>query len=89
MRKDRMQEKIRFETEDGPAEFYVLEETRVNGRNYLLVTDSEEEEAQAYILKDMSESSEAEAVYEIVEEEAELESVSRIFSELLEDVTLM
>lgn len=84
-----MQEKIRFETEDGPAEFYVLEETRVNGRNYLLVTDSEEDEAQAYILKDMSESSEAEAVYEIVEEEAELESVSRIFSELLEDVTLM
>ena len=84
-----MQEKIRFETEDGPAEFYVLEETGVNGRNYLLVTDSEEDEAQAYILKDMSESSEAEAVYEIVEEEAELESVSRIFSELLEDVTLM
>ena len=84
-----MQEKIRFETEDGPAEFYVLEETRVNGRNYLLVTDSEEDEAQAYILKDISESSEAEAVYEIVEEEAELESVSRIFSELLEDVTLM
>ena len=87
MRMDGMQEKIKFDTEEGAVEFYVLEETRVNGRNYLLVTDSEEEEAEAYILKDVSDASESEAVYEMVEDGTELESVSKIFTELLEDIT--
>ena len=36
-------EKIRFQTEDGAyEELFVLEETKLNGINYLLVTDSEE-----------------------------------------------
>ena len=46
---------ITLETEDGGAcrFFYVLEETRINGTNYLLVTDSEEddEEGECYIFK--------------------------------------
>ena len=38
------------------VEFYVLEETRISGMNYLLVTDSaeEDEEGECYILKDRS-----------------------------------
>ena len=48
-------EKVKFELEDGnEVEFYVEEQTRVNGRDYLLVSDSQDDEAQAYILKDMS-----------------------------------
>ena len=40
-------EKIRFQTEDGAyEELFVLEETKLNGINYLLVTDSEEKEAE-------------------------------------------
>lgn len=37
-------------------EFYVVEETKLNGANYLLVTDAEDddEEGDCYILKDMS-----------------------------------
>ena len=35
-------------------EFYVEEQTKVNGIQYLLVTDSMEDEADAYILKDLS-----------------------------------
>lgn len=85
-------EKLTFVTEDMESvDFYILEETRVNGTNYLLVTDSEDEEAeetQAYILKDTSEPEEAEAVYEFVEDEEELEAVSKIFGELLDDVDL-
>ena len=39
-------EKILFETEDGEKqEFFVEEETRVGGVDYLLVTDSDGEEA--------------------------------------------
>ena len=51
-----MEEKITLQTDTGESvDFYVLEETRINGMNYLLVTDSEEEEdGECYILKDVS-----------------------------------
>lgn len=71
--------------------FSVVEQTRVNNINYLLVTEEdmgEEEEQTAYILKDISADSESEAKYEIVEDDNELEYVSKIFAELLEDVDI-
>ena len=47
-------EKIRFRSEDIPEEvdFFVLEQTKVNGVSYILVTDSEEGDAECLILKD-------------------------------------
>ena len=82
-----MEEKIIMTDENGETvEFYVLEETRIHGKNYLLVTDAEEEDdGECYILKDMSGDTDEEAVYEFVENEGELEGVLRIFSELLGD----
>ena len=48
-------EKITFVTDDGgKEEFYVEEQTRINGVNYILVSDSKDDEANAYILKDIS-----------------------------------
>ena len=48
-------EKISFSRPDEePVEFYVLEQTRLGGINYLLVTDKEEGDAEALILKDLS-----------------------------------
>ena len=85
-------EKLTFVTEDQESvDFYIIEETRVNGINYLLVTESEDEEdeeAEAYILKDTSKAEDTEAVYEFVESEEEQDAVSRIFAELLEDMDL-
>ena len=85
-------EKLTFVTEDQESvDFYIIEESRVNGINYLLVTESEDEEdeeAEAYILKDTSKAEDTEAVYEFVESEEELDAVSRIFAELLEDMDL-
>ena len=47
-------EKITFCPEDGEAvEFFVLEQTRLGGVDYILVTDSEDEDAEALILKDV------------------------------------
>ncbi len=83
-----MEEQIVFETEDGEVLFYVLEETRVNGCNYLLVTDSEEDEADCYILKDTSAEDQTEAVYEMVEDEELLAALSKVFSELLDDTDI-
>lgn len=80
---------ITLETDTGElVEFYVLEETRINGMNYLMVTDSEEddEEGECYILKDVSGAEDSEAIYEFVENDDELDYLFRIFSELLEDM---
>lgn len=84
-----MEEKIIFVDEDGnEIEMYVIEETRINNVNYLLVTDDEgdSEEAEAYILKDISNDEDEEAVYEIVDDESEVDYIGRVFSELLEDI---
>ncbi len=83
-------EKLSFQTEDGgEAEFYVLEQTRVNGRNYLLVADSEEEDGECLILRDMASEEDKESLYEIVEEERELDALMGVFERLLDDVDLV
>ena len=84
-------EKIKFTDPDTGEclEFYVLEQTRINNRDYLLVTVDEDGDSDAFVLKDLSEDTEKEAVYEIVEEEAELEAIAKVFSEMLEDVDIV
>lgn len=84
------EEKIVFQTEDGEAiDFYILEETRINGMNYILVTDSEEDEdGECYIMKDVSDAADGEAVYEFVESDDELDYLYRIFTELMEDMNV-
>ena len=43
-------EKITFRPEgEEPVEFYVLEQTRIGGHNYILVTDVEEGDGDALI----------------------------------------
>jgi hypothetical protein len=80
-------EKVGFVTESGEkVEFYVEEETRVNGIGYLLVTDSDGEEANAYILKDMSADGDTEADYVMVEDEVEFEAIAKVFQQMLDDV---
>ena len=83
-------EKITFTLEDTKeeVEFFVLEETRLNGRDYTLVTDSEQGDGEALILKDLSLDKDSDAVYEIVEDDQELQGVLGVFEQLLEDVEL-
>ena len=84
-------EKLVFVDEDGTSvEFYVEEQTRINGRSYLLVTDAadDSDEPEAYILKDMSQETAQEAEYVIVDDEVELEAVSRVFEQMLENVDI-
>ena len=60
----------------------------LNGHQYLLVTDSEEDEADAYILRDAGKNDEDEVLYEMVEDESELDAVGAVFAELLDDIDL-
>ena len=68
------------------VDFYVLEETRIHGKDYLLVTDApEDEDGECYILKDVSGENDSEALFEFVEDDRELDGVMGIFEELLKD----
>lgn len=70
------------------VEFYIIEETKINGESYLLVADSEDEDGECLILKDTAEEQEKESVYEVVEDEIELEAVLKIFEGLIEDIDI-
>ena len=83
-------EKITFipEGEETPVDFYVLEQTKLGGVTYILVTDAQEGDGEALILKDLSTEEDAEALYEIVSEDDELQAVAAVFENLLDDIEL-
>lgn len=81
-------EKVTFNPEgEDPVEFYVVEQTRIGGFNYILVSDSQEGDGEALILKDLSKDGEEESVFTIVSQEDELAAVAGVFEDMLEDVT--
>lgn len=80
-------EKIVFNPEgEDPVEFFVLEQTRIGGVNYILVTDFEEGDGEALILKDLSEDGEEESVFAIVSDDEELSAVAGVFQNMMDDV---
>ena len=82
-------EKISFAGNNGDSiEFYVIEKTTLGGVDYMLVTESESEDADAYVLKDVSATEDAEGIYEIVDDETELQAVGQVFASLLDDVDI-
>ena len=83
-------EKITFQPEgEDPVEFFVLEQTRIGGFNYILVTDFEEGDGEALILKDLSKDGEEESVYTIVSDDEELAAVAGVFENMMDDITLV
>ncbi|MBQ9610464.1 MAG: DUF1292 domain-containing protein [Lachnospiraceae bacterium] len=82
-------ETITITFEDGEnVDFYVLEETQLMGINYYLVVETEEydskDDVECAILKENMDASDEEfGSYSFVDDEKELESLSKIFDELL------
>lgn len=82
-------EKIAFTLDDGQqAEFFVLEQAKLSGNNYILVTEEEEGDGEALILREVILKDKKETVYEIVDDDIELEALSTLFESLLDDVKL-
>ena len=82
--------RIRLQSEDGALELEILEETVVNGVNYILVTDAPEgEDGTCYVMKDVSAPEDEEADYVFAEGD-EAESVMDVFAKMLEgnDITI-
>lgn len=82
-------EKITFNPDgENPVDFYVLEQTRIGGFNYILVTDFEEGDGEALILKEMSKDGEDEGLYVIVSDDDEMAAVAEVFEKMLDDVEI-
>lgn len=83
-------EKIKFtlDTQES-VEFYVLEQTRLSGSQYILVTDVQEGDGEALILKEVSQQGAEEKIYEVVDDDTEMSAVAAVFENLLDDIGLM
>ena len=82
--------RIRLQSDDGNLELEILEETVVNGVNYILVTDAPEgEDGTCYVMKDISAPEDEEEDYVFAEGD-EAESVMDVFAKMLEgeDITI-
>lgn len=89
-------ESVSFLCEDGEErKFYILEQTTLNGFQYLLVEDTDqsenEDEALVYIMKGTPSASDEDEMtdYEMVEDEEELIAVSKVFEQLMEDTDFL
>ena len=83
-------EKVTFQkNEKETVEYYILEQTRISGVNYLLVTDTKEGDGEAVILKKISAAEDEIGGYTDDLTEEEFEAVVPIFENLLEDVDLI
>ena len=79
-------EKITF-CPDGEHEqdVYPIEQTVIAGKTYLLVTDTEDGDGEAFILRDDSDQNDEDGLYTIVEDENEIRGVGQIFVNLLKE----
>ena len=68
-------------------ELYLLEPTCINGTTYLLAAEEEEEDSVAYILKEVQTENE-DVIYAMVEDDVELNAISKVFAEMLDDVDI-
>ena len=81
-------EKVQFipEGEERPVDFFVVEEAKLGGRQYLLVTDSEDGDGEALILRTDPDNSDPDSMFEIVEDERELSAVLLLMRDSLEEL---
>ena len=68
-------------------EFFVVEETQINGKKYLLVTEEEDGDSDAYILEELANDND-EVVYGMVEDDAQLAALGKVFAELIDDADI-
>ena len=75
-------EKVRFTPQEGEAvDFYVLEQTMIGGVNYLLVTDTEDDDGEALILCDVSAPEDT--------EDEKLNAVAAVFENMMDDINII
>lgn len=84
-------EKLIFTAAEGEeaAELYILDQAKLQGRTYLLVTDSEDGDGEAMILRENDQTQGKESLYDIVEDDTEIDSVLVLFKDTLEELGIL
>ena len=82
---------VTFTQEDGTSvDYFVLAQAEVGQNSYLLCTDREEGDAEAFVMKAISgEDGDGNLLYESVEDEDELRTAVKALEELLDDVDIL
>ena len=80
-------EKINLRDDEGnDIELFVLEETNIAVKHYLLLAEDAEGDSDAYIFREeASDEEDDEATYVPVEDDTEFDAVLKIFEELMDD----
>ena len=68
-------------------EFFVVEQTQINGKKYLLVTEEEDGDSDAYILEELADEND-DIVYGMVDDDAQLAALGKVFAELIDDADI-
>ncbi|MBQ3391899.1 MAG: DUF1292 domain-containing protein [Lachnospiraceae bacterium] len=81
-------EKITLQPEEdtAPVDFYVVEQVSLGGKTYLLVTDTEEGDGEALILRDDASASDKESLYAVVEDDREISAVMLLMADTLREM---
>ena len=82
-------EKILFRSETEELPLYVLDSTKLAGREFLLVTDVEEGDGDCFILEEISDPASSEAVYQMVEDDTLLDHLANIFAEQTDNIDIL
>lgn len=86
---DKLNKITLIDDENKDVDFYVLEHTMLCGTNYILVADSDDvEEIEEYLILKETGESDDDMLYEVVTDELELSSISKVFSEIVDDFDL-
>ncbi len=82
---------VAFTQEDGTSvDYYVLAQAEVEQNSYLLCTDREEGDAEAFVMKAVSgEDGDGNILYESVEDEDELRRAVEVLGKQLDDVDIL
>lgn len=83
--------KITLQPDDSaqPVDFYVIDEAKLAGKTYLLVSDTEDGDGNALILRDDSAEGAEDSVYEIVEDDNEISAVLLLFKDELDALDIL
>lgn len=75
-----------YNDEGEEADFYVIEQTQINGTSYLLASenDDNDDEIEAWIFK-QEKTEKDDIIYSTIDNEDEIEAVMKVFEALLED----
>ena len=77
---------VKDEESGEDVSLFVIEETELSKEKYLLVAESEDDDADAMILHEVSEDpASGDVSYEVVTDDTLLQSLGKVFSELLSE----